>query len=492
MPSSILHLRELVTRLGRCLLWRRSSVKKQALSLLNVLSHDRDSMALCLQQAKETHRDLDRQFNTFQTESQKREQSLQVQLEALAPLEGMKRKYLLLSKILSAKPAHNERLQHFRTMLRGDFFEFANLESSLAEEAQAWDEMQSVERELTRIVSYSPILSKTVAAIGGGFSSGKSAFINSFIKDKAIRLPEGVKPVTAIPSYVTHAPTSRVIGYSNTGGAFDLDMEQHGGFSHDFIKSFEFNLKELMPYLNVATPLDESLFSNLCLIDTPGYNAADGHGYTGGDVHTAQEHIKEANFLIWLVGVDSNGTISETDLNFIEELSFGREKPLYIVCSKADLKPCRCCEEIINTIEDVLQDRDLQYEGISAYSSKDQSLISFRGKDLFSFLKEKNQTTNRLHTICKRLNRVFDQYKEAITSTLESVRGFRSGVNNILFNLVKGGIDIDSHEMNVIEARVRALQESVCSEADLDGQLCRVEELRIAFINCATNICIGR
>jgi len=49
----------------------------------------------------------------------------------------------------------------------------------------------------------SELLKRQIISVAGGFSSGKSAFINSLLHQNVkIQLPEGVLPTTAIPMYI--------------------------------------------------------------------------------------------------------------------------------------------------------------------------------------------------------------------------------------------------------------------------------------------------
>ena len=68
----------------------------------------------------------------------------------------------------------------------------------MANEAEAILKLQSIEKELELITIYPNLYQKSVIAIGGGFSSGKSSFINSLIIDKKVKLPEGINPTTAL------------------------------------------------------------------------------------------------------------------------------------------------------------------------------------------------------------------------------------------------------------------------------------------------------
>ena len=86
----------------------------------------------------------------------------------------------LITKLLSSIPLKNE-LEEFKHNLNKDFYKFANHEETLANEAEAILKLQSIEKELELITIYPNLYQKSVIAIGGGFSSGKSSFINSLI-----------------------------------------------------------------------------------------------------------------------------------------------------------------------------------------------------------------------------------------------------------------------------------------------------------------------
>ena len=55
---------------------------------------------------------------------------------------------------------------------------------------------------------------------------------------------------------------------------------------------------------------------------------------------------------MWLIGLDSNGTISKSDLDFLDHAGQYSQKPLYIVLNKADLRPYDQLEEIMAEIAD--------------------------------------------------------------------------------------------------------------------------------------------
>ena len=93
------------------------------------------------------------------------------------------KKFNLTTRILNSKPKNLKYVQEFENVIKNEFLEFANSEKSLAEEAEVLMKLQEVKEQLNIISTFPEINNKTVVAIGGGFSAGKSTFLNSFIKE---------------------------------------------------------------------------------------------------------------------------------------------------------------------------------------------------------------------------------------------------------------------------------------------------------------------
>lgn len=343
----------------------------------------------------------------------------------------------LISKLLSSN-SDNKGLYNYKEVLYKDFLDFANKEDSLANEAEAILKLQSIEKELELVTVYPNLYKKNIVAVGGGFSAGKSRFINSLLEDNKIRLPEGINPTTAIPTYVMHDEKEQFIGCNNNGGIIDLynlDENFHSKLSHEFIKSFEFNLNKIMPFMIIGTSINK--FSNLCFVDTPGYNPSDTDGgFTCEDKNIAENFLENSETFLWLIGLDSNGTISDSDIKFLEELDLDN-KSLYIVLNKADLKPKSDIEGIINEIIEILSDSGINYIGISAYSSTLKKEISYSKISIFEFLKSINIESEIQDKLIKKLYDVNYMYQKAILKDIkekERVISISSFLTNELFS----------------------------------------------------------
>lgn len=323
----------------------------------------------------------------------------------------------LITHLLKANYIH-EGVREYESILENDFMEFANEESSLKEEALALLKLQRIGKELRSISSYPEFYNKKVVAVGGGFSAGKSEFISSLFENDAVKLPVGIKPTTAIPTYVMNSNDVRLLGASPKGEMVDLlkiEPNIYKKLSHDFIRSFGFNLKDIMPYMVLTNKLS---YKHICFVDTPGYNPSSSEqSHTNEDRETADNFIKEAGALIWLIPVTA-GTIPQSDLEFLDEAT-SEKKTLYVVLNKCDQRPLSDVEDIMEEIATELDNYGIEYQGISAYSSKMKKEYSYFKKSLKAFFIEQDLEINRIQEIYESLDSVNVMYKKAIQADIK-------------------------------------------------------------------------
>ena len=363
----------------------------------------------------------------------------------------------LIARLLSA-PNFNQGVKDYFQLLEHDFLEFTNQEDSLEEEAAAILELQAIGEELKVVGAYPEFYKKRSLAIAGGFSAGKSEFISSLFEDASVRLPIGIEPTTAIPTYTLNGEENGVIGCNNNGGVIDLfeiDPDFQHKLSHTFIRSFGFNLKSIMPFVFVTTPM---AFKHLCFIDTPGYNPSDvAEGHTSEDIKTAEEFVQNAEALLWLIGLDSNGTISKSDLDFLEYIGQHSHKPLYIVLNKADLRPFDQLEDIVEEVADTLNDYDIEIVGISAYSSITKEEFIFYKKSLHAFLTELDVPSKKYDLILQRLYAVDEKYQRAILRDIKENKQIGIILSGLKLDLLQNGFDDISSELYEKINRMSAL-----------------------------------
>ncbi len=247
----------------------------------------------------------------------------------------LKERYDLIARILNAK-MENKGLEEYQCILDNEFLEFASGVDSLKEKEIALLELQEIKKELQLVASYPSLFQKSMVAVGGGFSAGKSSFLNNVL---GLKLPVGLDKTTAIPTYCLKGEREVLMGRSQNGGVVELP---DFSFDHKTLNAFDFDLKSIMPFMLLSTP--SVPFEFLCFIDTPSYNPSN-QGYTDGDRQASKEYLANAKYILWVMDCD-RGPIQGNDLNYLQELYEEHGKQVFIVLNKADLKITIQLEEI--------------------------------------------------------------------------------------------------------------------------------------------------
>ncbi|MGN8443519.1 dynamin family protein [Helicobacter pylori] len=409
--------------------------------------------------------------------------------------EGLKERYDLIARILNAK-MENEGLEEYQQILDNEFLEFASGVDSLKEKEIALLTLQEIQKELQLVASYPSLFQKTIVAVGGGFSAGKSTFLNNLLGLK-LKLPEDIDPTTAIPTYCLKGKKEVLMGFSQlfqktivaVGGGFSagkstflnnllglklklpedmnpttaiptyclkgkkevlMGFSQNGGmvelpnlaFDHQFLKSLGFNLKEIMPFMLLSAP--SVPFEFLCFIDTPGFNPAN-QGYTGGDKEASKESLKHAKHILWLISCERGG-IESDDLEFLKDL-YEEGKQVFIVLSRADRRTKSQLEEVAKQIKETLKDNGIEFLGIGAYSAtryleiKEFSEKSHVFNSLEEFLMKLNQRSEKQNEILESLYEVHRMYEKAIEQDASKFKRYQKALHSVKLDLMQKGFD---------------------------------------------------
>ncbi|WP_240640827.1 dynamin-like GTPase family protein [Helicobacter pylori] len=258
--------------------------------------------------------------------------------------------------------------------------------------------LQEIQKELQLVASYPSLFQKTIVAVGGGFSAGKSTFLNNLLGLK-LKLPEDMNPTTAIPTYCLKGKKEVLMGFSQNGGMVELP---HLTFNHQFLKSLGFNLKEIMPFMLLSAP--SVPFEFLCFIDTPGYNPGN-QGYTGGDKEASKESLKHAKHILWLVSCE-RGELHKDDLEFLQELYEEEGKQVFIVVSRVDR---RTKSKVFNSLE--------------------------------KFLMKLNQRSEKQNEILGYLYEVHSMYEKAIKQDASRFKHYQKTLHSVKLDLMQEGFD---------------------------------------------------
>ncbi|EJB46088.1 dynamin family protein [Helicobacter pylori] len=351
---------------------------------------------------------------------------------------GLEERYDLIARILNAKTS-NERLEEYQSVLDNEFLEFASGVDSLKEKEIALLMLQEIQKELQLVASYPSLFQKTIVAVGGEFSAGKSTFLNNLLGLK-LKLPEDMNPTIAIPTYCLKGKKEVLMGFSQNGGMVELP---NLAFDHQFLKSLGFNLKEIMPFMLLSAP--SVPFEFLCFIDTPGFNPAN-QGYTGGDKEASKESLKHAKHILWLVSCERGG-IESDDLEFLQELYEEEGKQVFIVLSRADRRAKSQLEEVAKQIKETLENNGIEFKGICAYSAtRYQEYKEFSEKSkvfdsLEEFLMKLNQRSEKQNEILESLYDVHRMYERAIKQDASKFKRYQSELRSVGLDLMQKGFD---------------------------------------------------
>lgn len=264
----------------------------------------------------------------------------------------------------------------FEELIRGNFLRLTG-EVGIPGESRLFNDLLLLLKDLRDLVEFPHLANKNVLAIGGGFSSGKSRFINALLGGSNI-LPTGINPTTAIPTYLTYGDSEAIRTLNTFNRSEHLSRKDFQAISHAF------NEDELSPQscisfyhilklVQIQTPTFK--WKNIALLDTPGYSKPHNDGATAlagtdagnTDEEKAREHLSQADHLIWAVPA-SNGTLHQADIDFLKD-KVQWDKPVYLLITKCD-------ESTKSDLRDqVVQIRDdfsgiFNMAGWSAYSSR--------------------------------------------------------------------------------------------------------------------------
>ncbi|GAA8754179.1 hypothetical protein DUHN26_07900 [Helicobacter pylori] len=388
--------------------------------------------------------------------------------------EGLKERYDLIARILNAK-TNNEGLEEYQSILDNEFLEFASGVDSLKEKEIALLTLQEIKKELQLVASYPSLFQKTIVAVGGGFSAGKSTFLNNLLGLK-LKLPEDMKPTTAIPTYCLKGKREVLMGFSQNGGVVELP---DFSFDHKTLNAFGFDLKSIMPFMLLSAP--SVPFEFLCFIDTPGFNPAN-QGYTGGDKEASKESLKHAKHILWLISCERGG-IESGDLEYLQDL-YEEGKQVFIVLSRADRRTKSQLEEVAKQIKETLENNGIEFLGIGAYSTtryqeyKEFSEKSHVFNSLEEFLMKLNQRSEKQNEILGYLYEVHSMYEKAINQDANRFKRYQKALHSIKLDLMQKGFDdFSDASFNKIESLNKEFAEQERSKRENLAQLNQVINL---------------
>ncbi len=238
---------------------------------------------------------------------------------------------------------------------------------------ELYTEFKSEYEKFRDFILYDRLIGKNIIALGGGFSSGKSSFLNALMGKRV--LPADIDPSTSVPTYIVKGDRHEVMGINVFDTRIHMQLQDIRKIAHGFGEVEDeddekitdaVTLGHVLESIFFSTPLQ--VYSNIAFLDTPGYSKPDSEKYSvKTDEQIARGQLNSSNFILWFVQADA-GTITEEDIKFIRTLR--EDIPKLIIVNKADKKNLSDLKMIIDKIRLTLNLSGVRYVDVFAFTSR--------------------------------------------------------------------------------------------------------------------------
>lgn len=262
--------------------------------------------------------------------------------------------------------AQRAQLARLHTLIHQDFIALT-ARGSYPGEAQALRQLLALEEALENLALFPDLASKTVVGVGGGFSAGKSRFLNTLLGVDL--LPESLEPTTAIPSFITRGAAD-IVALNSFNHRIALDRDALQAITHAFNDHYRDSLGEGFGFAHILKLLmlhqTDLPWGNLAFLDTPGYSKADAEGAAQTDQGIALKQLSEADHVLWLLSA-KNGSIRQDDLDFLRRLN--HPQPIFFVVTQADLVGEARIGAILDSTRAAIEQAGIPCAGLLAWAA---------------------------------------------------------------------------------------------------------------------------
>lgn len=273
----------------------------------------------------------------------------------------LEKQFTLVKKLIAVKTEKNELLDEahkIEEIIKTDLPKELEMEAPPDLPALCFD-LQEVYEQFEDFLVFQDMIGKKIVALGGGFSTGKSSFLNNLMGKTAedqVRLPTDTAASTSVPTYLMHADGEESIRAINLFDSriTDLTTDDVGILAHGFEEKSNLgvSLGQLIQRMFISTPRQP--YAHIAFLDTPGYSKPDNKDYSARtDEQIAKEQLNHSDFIFWFV----NGSVlPQTDIDFLKQLD--THIPKAIILNKADKVLSHGMDEYHKTIESIKKDTD--------------------------------------------------------------------------------------------------------------------------------------
>lgn len=299
-------------------------------------------------------------------------------------------------------------------------------------EAVNYRDLIALQDTLQDLVAFPDLANKTVVGIGGGFSAGKSRFINTLLNNDL--LPEALEPTTAIPTYLVGGTQEVIRALNQFDHDVELDRLALQAITHAFPRHYrqvhgvEVGFAHMVRLLMVHDP--NLPWQKLAFLDTPGYSKPDHPRSAQADRELALRQLKEADQILWLLNA-KNGSIRRDDIEFLRDLN--HQHPIFFVITQADLVGRSNITKILKSTAEALDEAHIGRAGLMAWAAPIGSNRGqhWAGDDVYQWLSTLNEQLKETQTRIE-CTRIIDTHIHYNNKALFENRALLSVLNEIL------------------------------------------------------------
>lgn len=348
------------------------------------------------------------------------------------PAKGLQ----LITRLIAQSEASlpSQQRQHFKHLHNLIHQSYVSLSArdTCPTEALNYRDLIALEDALEDLVAFPDLANKTVVGIGGGFSAGKSRFINTLLNNDL--LPEALEPTTAIPSYLVSGTHEVIRALNQFDHDVELDRPALQAITHAFPRHYrqahgvEVGFAHMLRLLMIHDP--NLPWQNIAFLDTPGYSKPDHPRSVQADRQIALRQLKEADQILWLLNA-KNGSIRRDDIEFLRDLN--HPSPIFFVITQADLVGKSRVAAILKSTAEALDEAHIPRAGLMAWAAPLESNRGqhWAGDDVFEWLTWMNGTVKETQTRVECI-RILDAHIHYNSKALAENRELLSTLNELL------------------------------------------------------------
>ena len=333
----------------------------------------------------------------------------------------------LLIKILNKSDKDNKvkkNIENLDNIVNTKFKKLLNFSNILP--ANIFFDVQNLNLDLKEFSIYPKIFGKNIIGVGGCFSSGKSAFINSILEERI--LPIDTIITTSFPTYILNETINRNILLTSFQEMLEVDKLDLKKLSHRFYEEYGVHLSTVVDKIFIENNSFD--YKNLALLDTPGYNADSDSGKK--DMEISYSQLRRVKYIIWIIDIN-NGGLRNDDLDFINSL--GKDKEIFFVINKADtVSDEKARYDVYQHIQNQIENEKFNSLGVALYSSrttKNKEKRTYPGNDVKKFLAQINalKNINFLEDIGNRFKKIINEIDKILADSQDRSDKLISTVN---------------------------------------------------------------